>query len=120
MARISIFFFLSSLAYFERLFNRLPNHILTFDHKSQIANVSVEQCARRCVLELTFRCLGFDYELNSRKCWLTDLSPSGSHGLIPQANVDYYERQSSAFATYTFFRADILQVFATNIKRKLR
>nr|XP_011417151.2 uncharacterized protein LOC105320781 [Crassostrea gigas] len=86
--------------YFERLFNRLPNHILTFDHKSQIANVSVEQCARRCVLEMTFRCLGFDYELSSRKCWLTDLSPSGSHGLIPQAGVDYYERQSNGPLEY--------------------
>nr|XP_022328504.1 uncharacterized protein LOC111127573 [Crassostrea virginica] len=86
--------------YFERLFNHLPNHILTFDHKRQISDVSVEQCARRCVMEMTFRCLGFDYEVTLRKCWLTDLSPSGSHGLIPRVDVDYYERQSNGPLEY--------------------
>ncbi|XP_048776860.2 uncharacterized protein LOC125681022 [Ostrea edulis] len=86
--------------YFERLFNHLPNHILTFDHKRQIFNVSVEQCSRRCVLEVTFRCQGFDYEVKLGNCWLTDLSPSNSHGLIPQVNTDYYERQSTGPLEY--------------------
>ncbi|XP_062579644.1 CUB and sushi domain-containing protein 2-like isoform X2 [Saccostrea cucullata] len=86
--------------YFEGLFHRLPNHLLTFDHKRQISEISVEQCARMCVLEVTFRCLGFDYEVKHKNCWLTDILPSASHGLIPQVNTDYYERQSSGPLEY--------------------
>ncbi|XP_061188278.1 uncharacterized protein LOC133196384 [Saccostrea echinata] len=86
--------------YFEGLFNRLPNHILTFDHKRQISEISVEQCARRCVLEATFRCLGFDYEVKLKNCWLTDILPPASRGLIPQVNTDYYERQSNGPLEY--------------------
>ncbi|KAL8602121.1 hypothetical protein ACOMHN_007390 [Nucella lapillus] len=78
---------------FEKLFNRLPNHVITVSHQRKVPEVSVEQCARRCVFEMTFHCKGFDYEPQHRNCWLTDLNveTSGS-GVKFHHGADFYER----------------------------
>ncbi|XP_076436148.1 uncharacterized protein LOC143275756 [Babylonia areolata] len=78
---------------FEKLFSRLPNHVITVSHKRKVPEASVEQCARRCVFEMTFHCRGFDYEPQHRNCWLTDLSveTSGS-GVKFHHGADFYER----------------------------
>ncbi|CAG5132136.1 unnamed protein product, partial [Candidula unifasciata] len=77
---------------FEKLFNRLPNHVLTVKHKRKIPDVSVEQCARRCIFEQSFRCAGFDYEPGYANCWLTHLTVSESDGAKFHPGADFYER----------------------------
>ncbi|KAL3871672.1 hypothetical protein ACJMK2_039656, partial [Sinanodonta woodiana] len=77
---------------YEKLFNRLPNHYLTTRHKHRVAAISTEECARRCILEMAFKCRGFDYENNLRNCWLTDKTPSDVDGVKIRPDTDYYER----------------------------
>ncbi|XP_059170775.1 uncharacterized protein LOC131952238, partial [Physella acuta] len=78
---------------FEKLFNRLPNHVITTKlHKRKIPDVSAEQCARRCIFEQDFRCAGFDYEPGYANCWLTDLTVAQSDGVKFLTGADYYER----------------------------
>lgn len=80
-------------AAYEKLFSRIPNHVVTFQHNRQIPSLSVEECARRCVLELDFRCRGFDYEVQQRNCWLTELTPAHSDGVVIHPGTDFYERK---------------------------
>ena len=55
--------------------------------------MSVEQCARRCIFEMSFRCKGFDYEPQHRNCWLTDLSVETSGtGVKYHKGADFFER----------------------------
>ena len=82
-------------AAYDKLFNRIPNHVITMRHKRRIQGVRVEECARRCILEMTFRCTGFDYGKPSRLCLLTDKVPADVNGLRKRANTDFYERKSS-------------------------
>uniref|UniRef100_A0A2C9KDN6 Apple domain-containing protein n=1 Tax=Biomphalaria glabrata TaxID=6526 RepID=A0A2C9KDN6_BIOGL len=77
---------------FEKLFNRLPNHVITTKHKKKIQDVSAEQCARRCIFEQDFRCAGFDYEPGYTNCWLTDLTVAQSEGVKFHPGADFYER----------------------------
>ncbi|XP_025113966.1 uncharacterized protein LOC112575994 isoform X2 [Pomacea canaliculata] len=77
---------------FEKLFNRLPNHVITVAHKRKVPDVSVEQCARRCIFEMTFRCEGFDYEPQHQNCWLTDLTVETGGGVKYHVGADFYER----------------------------
>ena len=51
------------LAVYTTLFNRLPNHMLTTSHNRRYDGISVEECARHCILETYFKCQGFDYEI---------------------------------------------------------
>ncbi|XP_060071928.1 uncharacterized protein LOC132551801 [Ylistrum balloti] len=80
---------------YEKLFNRIPNHVVTFEHKRKIPDLTVEDCARRCILEVNFRCQGFDYEVRQRNCWLSDLTPKDSGGVIILPGTDFYERISN-------------------------
>ncbi|KAL8625747.1 hypothetical protein ACOMHN_012340 [Nucella lapillus] len=78
---------------FEKLFNRLPNHVITVAHKRKVPGLSVERCARRCIFEMSFRCKGFDYEPQQRNCWMTDLSVETSGaGVKYHKGADFYER----------------------------
>ena len=45
-------------ANYGRLFNRISNHVLTLNHNRNIPGLPVEECARRCIMEMTFRCQG--------------------------------------------------------------
>ncbi|CAL1525986.1 unnamed protein product, partial [Lymnaea stagnalis] len=89
---------------FEKLFNRLPNHVITIKHKRKIQDVSAEQCARRCIFEQDFRCAGFDYEPGYTNCWLTDMTVAQSEGVKYHPGADYYERDFggalSSFISY--------------------
>ncbi|GFN90209.1 hypothetical protein PoB_001671500 [Plakobranchus ocellatus] len=76
---------------FEKTFNKLPNHVLTLQHKRKVPSVSVEECARRCLFEQTFRCAGFDYEPGYANCWLTDRTVAES-GVKFHTGADFYER----------------------------
>ncbi|KAK6195131.1 hypothetical protein SNE40_000617 [Patella caerulea] len=77
---------------FEKLFNRLPSHVLTVHHNRNIPSVSPEECARRCIFEMTFKCRGFDYELKVRNCWLTEQTPVDTNGVQVHHGADYYQR----------------------------
>ena len=92
---------------FEKLFNRLPNHVITVAHKRKVPGMSVERCARRCIFEMSFRCKGFDYEPQHRNCWLTDLSVETSGaGVKFHHGADFYERiLGEAFPLSVFLRA---------------
>ena len=85
----------SFLAGYERLFHRIPNHIVTIKHQRNIQGLTVEECARRCLQEMTFNCRGFDYETRRRNCWLTDKGLQDTDGLKKRSNTDFYERKSS-------------------------
>ncbi|KAL4218727.1 hypothetical protein ACF0H5_021315 [Mactra antiquata] len=91
---------------YERLFNRIPNHVITLQHKRSIPWLSVEECARRCILEMSFKCLGFDYEVNRKTCWLTDKTVHDVGGLTSRTKTDFYERKShgalSRFINYGY------------------
>ncbi|KAK3764762.1 hypothetical protein RRG08_006562 [Elysia crispata] len=76
---------------FEKKFNKLPNHILTLQHKRKIPSISVEECARRCLFEQSFRCAGFDYEPGYANCWLTDRTVAEG-GVKFHTGADFYER----------------------------
>ena len=76
------------------MFSRIPNHVLTLRHNRKLPGISVESCARRCILELTFKCRGFDYQGNPKICWLTELTPQTAGGVQIFAGADYYERSS--------------------------
>ncbi|KAK3087707.1 hypothetical protein FSP39_009442 [Pinctada imbricata] len=78
---------------YERLFQRIPNHILTFDHQRKIPGVTVEQCARRCIVETAFKCMGFDFESKLQNCWLTKKTTQ-SEGIMKQSGSDFYERKT--------------------------
>ena len=82
-------------AAYERLFHRIPNHIITIKHQRNIPGLTVEECARRCLQEMTFNCRGFDYETRRRNCWLTNKSLQETDGLKRRSNTDFYERKSS-------------------------
>ncbi|XP_076090760.1 uncharacterized protein LOC143062837 isoform X1 [Mytilus galloprovincialis] len=77
---------------YEKLFHRLPNHIVTVSHDRKISGIDVEKCARRCVLEVSFKCQGFDYEVRLQNCWLTSKTPAASGGVVIQYGTDYYQR----------------------------
>ena len=92
MTMISIHTFILFSAAYDKLFHRLPNHIVTLSHDRKIPGISVEKCARRCILEMTFKCQGFDYEVKLHNCWLTGMNPSDTNGVIIQYGTDYYQR----------------------------
>ncbi|KAH3795724.1 hypothetical protein DPMN_149283, partial [Dreissena polymorpha] len=102
---------------YERLFNRIPNHVITLQHNRNIRGLSVEECARRCVLEMTFRCQGFDFEEQRRSCWLTEKRVYDVSGLKRRPNVDFYERKSngamSRFINYGRGALQTLEGFQT-------
>lgn len=77
---------------YSRRFHRLPNHIVTISHDRKIPGITVEACARRCVFEISFKCHGFDYEVQLKNCWLTSKTPSEVDGVIIQYGTDYYQR----------------------------
>ncbi|XP_046338913.2 uncharacterized protein LOC124120195 [Haliotis rufescens] len=77
---------------FEKLFNRLPNHVVTLRHNRKVSRVSVEECSRRCVFEVGFKCEGFDYEPELRSCWLTEDTPETAGGVRSHKGADYYRR----------------------------
>jgi len=77
---------------YTTLFHRLPNHMLTTRHNRRIDDVTVEECARRCILETYFKCRGFDYELRTHACWLTELTTERAAGVQRNNGWDYYER----------------------------
>ena len=83
------------LAGYEKLFSRVPNHIITINHKRNIRGLTVEECARRCLQEMTFNCRGFDYETRRRNCWLTDKGLEDAEGLKKRPNTDFYGRKTS-------------------------
>lgn len=91
---------------YEKLFHRLPNHVVTLQHNLKVPGVSVEECARRCILETRFNCRGFDYERKLKNCWLTEATPESVKGVQVFANADYYERipegPLSKFVNYGF------------------
>ncbi|GAB1600758.1 uncharacterized protein LOC106869508 [Argonauta hians] len=91
---------------YEKLFHRLPNHVVTLQHNLKIPGVSVEECARRCILETRFNCRGFDFERKLKNCWLTEATPESVKGVQLFANADYYERipegPLSKFVNYGF------------------
>ncbi|KAK2185414.1 hypothetical protein NP493_237g00040 [Ridgeia piscesae] len=77
---------------YRNLFNRLPKHRLTTDEHRALPGVSVELCARKCVVEAAFKCNGFNYETAARKCFLLEQTPSDSNGVIRSPETDFYER----------------------------
>ena len=88
---------------YEKLFNRIPNHIVTIKHQRNIRGLTVEECARRCLQELRFNCRGFDYETRRRNCYLTDRGMQDTDGLQKRPHTDFYERKSSkVFLTDNF------------------
>ncbi|WAR31432.1 CUBN-like protein [Mya arenaria] len=80
---------------YEKLFHRIPNHVITLRHNRNIRGLDVEQCARRCILEIGFRCQGFDFERRGGNCWLTELTVHDVSGLTPRPHTDFYERKSN-------------------------
>lgn len=66
--------------------------MLTTSHNRRIDGVSVEQCARHCILENYFKCRGFDYEQVSRSCWLTELTPERAKGVNIMEGWNYFEK----------------------------
>ena len=80
------------VAIYRNLFNRLPKHRLTTDEHRALPGVSVELCARNCVVESAFKCNGFNYETAARKCFLLEQTPSDSNGVIRSPDTDFYER----------------------------
>ncbi|XP_060567434.1 uncharacterized protein LOC132726178 [Ruditapes philippinarum] len=105
---------------YERLFNRIPNHVITLRHNRNIRGLTVEECARRCILEITFKCLGFDYEERRRNCWLTDKDVHDVNGLVRRSNTDFYERKSNGalgkFINYGFGSLQTLEGVQTHGK----
>lgn len=87
-------------AAYQRLFSRIPNHVITLRHNRNIRGLTVEECARRCILEMSFKCLGFDYEERRRNCWLTAKDVHDVGGLVRRSNTDFYERKSRGFDIY--------------------
>ncbi|CAH1786524.1 unnamed protein product [Owenia fusiformis] len=87
-------------------FNRLPNHVVTLHHDKKIEGVSEEACARRCILEVEFKCQGFDYEAKIKVCWLTTNTPASAGGALLLNDATYYERMPqgalSRFVNYGF------------------
>ena len=71
--------------------------MLTTSHNQRIDGVSVEECARRCILENYFKCRGFDYEILSHACWLTELTPERAKGVNIVDGWDYYEKSPGEF-----------------------
>lgn len=66
--------------------------MLTVKHQKKIPEVSVEQCARRCIFEQNFRCTGFDYEPGYANCYLTEMTVAESDGVKFHPGADFYER----------------------------
>ena len=69
--------------------------MITMRHNRNIRGLTVEECARRCIMEMSFKCRGFDYEQVRRNCWLTDKFLQDVGGLKKRTNTDYYERKTS-------------------------
>nr|KAG5712035.1 hypothetical protein BaRGS_020761 [Batillaria attramentaria] len=87
---------------YEKLFNRLPNHVITVSHKRKVPEVSVEQCARRCIFEMNFRCKGYDFEAQHRNCWLTDLTVESGGGVKYHKGADFYELIIGEYLDYFY------------------
>ena len=90
-SRDAIAMFCNFPASYTTLFHRLPNHMLTRGHNRR-SEESVEECARRCILETFFKCRGFDYEKTTRMCYLTELTTERAGGLNVNPGWDFYER----------------------------
>ena len=76
-------------------FSRLPGNKLTDRHDYRELDISVEGCARLCMLQTLFKCEGFDYDISRRNCWLTSLTSEFVGGVRQVGGWDYYSRVSS-------------------------
>ncbi len=66
--------------------------MLTTSHNRRLDSMSVEQCARHCILEAYFKCRGFDYQVTSQTCWLTELTSERMGGISIMTGWDFYEK----------------------------
>ena len=89
-------------AVYRNLFNRLPKHRLSTIELRESSDVTVEECARGCVVETSFKCKGFNYKSATRTCVLLEQTPSDSNGAVRSPDSDYYERGPGASDRHLF------------------
>ncbi|KAK2164747.1 hypothetical protein LSH36_59g02015 [Paralvinella palmiformis] len=78
---------------YSKLFNRLPSHRLPVVINRAVLGVSMESCARHCIMESYFKCRGFNYRKADQRCMLVENTPVTSTGAIFTQGVDYFERK---------------------------
>ena len=83
---------MTSSASFTSQFNRLPKHRLPVRVNRRINGVSVEECGRSCIVEVYFRCKGFNYRETDSTCDLLELSPASSTAAVYTSSQDYYQK----------------------------
>lgn len=100
-----------SASYLKK-FKRLPNHEVNVMISLFIDSVSSEECARRCILEIRFRCRGFNYQFGNEvpRCLLVEsTTATGSQAAMFSQTSDFYEKETGI----KIVRSPSYQPFAT-------
>ena len=72
-------------------FRVTPNAYLDGYNRLHLTNVYPDGCAKRCVEEIAFDCLSFDYDRVNMECDLSDSSKTLIGNVLANPDWDYYE-----------------------------
>ena len=88
-----------------RLFEKTTGNKLHTWINAHHEHVSLEQCARRCVLETRFRCHSFNFRRDGGDCALTEFSSGEAYGVTTDELYDVYQRKFGWSSLFCFARA---------------
>ena len=72
--------------------------VVLMNNDAQFKGVSVDQCASKCLSEMTFDCLSFDYCFDTGICLLSHIHPDQNPKLVVTHQMcDLYARELSNF-----------------------
>jgi hypothetical protein len=79
---------------FRGLYSRHSDMRLTSLPRDQVSQVTVEECARRCVTEVGFDCKSFDYSNKKQDCLLFTTSLDDTDvRLLDNPGTDHYQSE---------------------------